>query len=39
MPRIKCTHGGRFINDEVAAKYDIADLIDLYKGDEQIVKL
>ena len=31
--------GGRFINDEVAAKYDIADLIDLYKGDEQIVKI
>ncbi|RLV86748.1 hypothetical protein JA9_000815 [Meyerozyma sp. JA9] len=31
--------GGRFINDEVAAKYDIADLIKLYKGDDLIVKL
>lgn len=31
--------GGRFINDSVAAKYGIADLVRMYKGDEMIVKL
>ncbi|SGZ48535.1 CIC11C00000002007 [Sungouiella intermedia] len=31
--------GGRFINDTIAAKYGIADLIRLYKNDELIVKL
>lgn len=31
--------GGRFINDSIAAKYGISDLIRLYKNDELIVKL
>lgn len=31
--------GGRFINDTIAAKYDITDLIRLYKNDDLIVKL
>lgn len=31
--------GGRFINDTIAAKYGISDLIRLYKNDELIVKL
>ncbi|KAF3985544.1 hypothetical protein FT663_05031 [Candidozyma haemuli var. vulneris] len=31
--------GGRFITDDVAQRYDIADLIKLYPDDELIVKL
>lgn len=31
--------GGRFINDAVAAKYGISDLIALYQNDDLIVKL
>ncbi|CAG85818.1 DEHA2C02288p [Debaryomyces hansenii CBS767] len=31
--------GGRFINQKIAQKYDIEDLVKLYKGDELIVKL
>ncbi|EEQ37598.1 putative NAD(P)H-hydrate epimerase [Clavispora lusitaniae] len=31
--------GGRFINDNVASKYDIVDLIAKYKEDELVVKL
>lgn len=31
--------GGRFINQQMAHKYGIEDLIDMYKGNEMIVKL
>lgn len=31
--------GGRFINDEIAQKYGITDLISLYKGNDLVVKL
>lgn len=31
--------GGRFINDKIAAKYGIEELISKYSGDELIVKL
>lgn len=31
--------GGRFINDTIAAKYDLEELISRYSGDELIVKL
>ncbi|EGW34840.1 uncharacterized protein SPAPADRAFT_133248 [Spathaspora passalidarum NRRL Y-27907] len=31
--------GGRFINKEIAKKYDIEDIIDKYKNDDLIVKL
>lgn len=31
--------GGRFINPKIAKKYDIEDLVKLYKGDDLIVKL
>lgn len=31
--------GGRFINQTIAQKYDIEDLIKLYKGNDLIVKL
>lgn len=31
--------GGRFINDEIAQKYGISDLIAKYRGDDLVVKL
>lgn len=31
--------GGRFINDQIATKYDIKELTSLYKGDDMILKL